>query len=131
MTKEELILKTKAKVRRDSNLMSIYIELFFQQFGYRPNCAGCSFNSDWDKFARSGNNSISVVPASIGIVEKTFAFKDPAIIMLSYKKDKITYRKYSNKATDAFVREYLKHGTKEEIKQRKNLFKTLPEKAKK
>lgn len=131
MTKEELILKTKAKVRRDSNLMSIYIELFFDQFGYRPNCASCSFNSDWDKFVRAGSVSFVGGRSSQVIGDKTFAFKKPTSDILSFKKDGKMHRKYANKATDEFIREFLKHGTKEEIKQRKELFKVLPEKAKK
>jgi len=49
MTVKELLNINTHEVRRNPDLMSFYIETFKETFGYLPNCAGCSFNSDFIK----------------------------------------------------------------------------------
>lgn len=127
MTVEELILLEPSKVRRDSNLMLFYVETFNDVFGYRPNCAGCSFNSDWRKLVMkiSGKEENSVTLQKRKTMEK-YILKRPEGKILSYKKDGRTYRKYDTKINDQFAEEFLKHGTEEEIEQRKKMFSKFP-----
>lgn len=124
MTKEELILQGKHKVRGNSDLMSIYITLFEQTFGYAPNCAGCTFGNDWDRFVRSGKITTIINIA----MDKTFKLKKNSSEILFFKVegDKRTFRSYANKFTENFAIQFLTHGTKEEIENRKKLFELLP-----
>lgn len=124
MTKEELILNGKHKVRSSPDLMFIYISLFEQTFGYKPNCAGCTFSNDWDRFVRSNNKLTEVVTVS----NKTFKLKRNSSDILWYKVDgdKRTFRSYANKFTENFAVQFLTHGSSEEIESRKKLFEILP-----
>lgn len=53
---------------------------------------------------------------------KTIIIKKKQGKILSYKKDGKTYRLYDNILNDAFISEYLKNGSKEELAERKKLF---------
>lgn len=120
MTVEELILLDKAKVRRDSNLMHLYLEHFQTAFGRVPNCAGCSFGTDWQKLV--AKYSKNYVTLQKGKPMKTIQIKKIAGKILTYKKDGRTYRQYDNILTDAFIKEYISNGTEEEIAERKKMF---------
>jgi hypothetical protein len=126
MTKDELILIDKSKVRGSSNLMSIYIDLFSQEFGKKPNCAGCTFSNDWIRFVNSvkGNNKYD--KPKFKTMENTFELKKKGSDILRYQKNGKTYRKYSNKITEHFAIEFLTYGTEEQISERKKMFKVLP-----
>lgn len=125
MTKDELILKGKHKVRGNSDLMLHYIELFRQQFGYKPNCAGCTFNSDWNKFVAKKGGAIS--SNAVGASAKSFELVKKQNIILSFKHDGKTYRSYDNTMSENFAIGYLTHGTETELQIRKKLFRKLPD----
>lgn len=128
MSKDELILLNSDKVRRDSSLMAFYIEAFFETFGYKPNCAGCTFNSDFNKLKVAlsrGEKSLNLNIKNTKM-ENTFKLKKVEGKILSFKKDKVTHRLYDTHLNEAFVKDYLKFGTEEEIESRKKLFSKLP-----
>jgi len=120
MTVEELILIDKYKVRRDSNLMSLYLQYFKETFNYLPNCAGCSFASDWQKLVAKYSKKYVTLQKVNSM--KTISIKKQQGKILSYKKDGKTFRLYDNILTDDFIKEYLINGTDEEIAERKKLF---------
>jgi len=120
MTVEELILIDKYKVRRDSNLMSLYLEYFKETFGFLPNCAGCSFATDWQKLVSKYSKKYVTLQKVNSM--NTISIKRQQGKILAYKKDGRTYRQYDNILTDAFIKEYISNGTSEEISERKKLF---------
>lgn len=117
----ELINKGMHEVRRDSNLMHLYIELFQKAFKFKPVCAGCSFSTDWFKFV-SFYNPKSVTLQKEKVMSKTISIKKVSHKILSYKKDGRTYRLYDNNLNDDFIKNYLENGTEEELKERKKMF---------
>jgi len=121
MTIQELILIDRHKVRRDSSLMHLYIDFFKETFNYLPNCAGCSFNSDWNKLITfySKKNSLTKIPK---IMSNKITIKRVQGKILAYHKDGKTYRLYDNILNDDFIKEYVSNGTAEEIAERKKLF---------
>lgn len=125
---QELIQLNSDKVRRDSNLMLFYIECFSKTFGYKPNCAGCTFNSDFIKLKTALHNKEKVVNLTNKTkkMENTFKLKRIEGNILAYRKDKKTFRLYDNSLNEEFVIGFLTNGTEEEIEQRKKLFSKLP-----
>lgn len=120
MTVNELILLDKAKVRRDSNLMHLYLEFFKEAFGRVPNCAGCSFATDWQKLvALYSKKSVTLQKVN---PMKTITIKKIQGKILTYKKNGKTFRLYDNILTDSFIKEYVSNGTEEEIKERLKMF---------
>lgn len=107
--------------------MSAYIQLFTEKFGRKPDCAGCTFNYDWDRLLNSNIQNFEIMS------DKTFRLKNNAIIY-SYdvedKKTKRTIRKraYGNVMTEEFAENYLTNGTAQQIADRKKQFAVLPEK---
>lgn len=123
MTVNELILIDKSKVRRDSNLMSLYLLHFKETFKYAPSCAGCSFASDWQKLVSFYSKKVEKkVTLQKENLMNTISIKRIQGKILSYKKDGRTFRQYDNILTDSFVKEYLSNGNEEEIEERKKLF---------
>lgn len=122
MTAQELILLDKGKVRRDSNLMSLYLVYFKEAYQYTPSCAGCSFGSDWQKFVSFYSKKEE---KTLNLQKQFFmeiTIKKIQGKILSYKKDGKTFRLYDNILTAEFIDEYLKNGSKEELSERKKLF---------
>lgn len=122
---KELIKLNSREVRGNSNLMAIYISAFESQFGYKPNCAGCTFNSDFQRLKKAVNSNKQSVKKNTKM-ENTFKLLKVRGQILSFKKGKKTIRQYDNRMTEEFAVEFLTNGTKEEIEQRKKLFRTLP-----
>lgn len=120
MTVNELILKNKHEVRRDSNLMSLYLQYFQEAFNKLPNCAGCSFASDWQKLVSFHSKTQS--QKSMKPLSKTISIKKIQGKILSYKKDGKTFRLYDNILNDDFISEYLKNGSEKEVAERKKMF---------
>ena len=123
MTVSELILIDKSKVRRDSNLMSLYLQYFKEAFNTTPSCAGCSFSSDWLKlvtfYSKKQEKKVTLQKEN---TMNTISIKRIQGKILSYKKDGRTFRQYDNILTDSFINEYLSNGTESEIEERKKLF---------
>lgn len=129
MTANELISINSDKVRRDSNLMALYINHFEKAFGHKPNCAGCTFKSDWQRFVAKikGTDTQSKTTENMN-TSIDFKLKRRENKILSYKKNGKTYRQYDTKLTADFVNGYLTNGTPEQLKERKTAFQILPEK---
>jgi hypothetical protein len=123
MTKEELIAFGSSKVRNDSTLLSFYKEIFKEEFGYYPVCAGCSFSNDWDKLIKS--NKISLTK-KFEIMNPEFEIKDKQKIHTYTDAKGIKRRCSGFHFTLDFAIAYLTNGTEEEIELRKKDFKTLP-----
>jgi len=112
MTSQELILIDKGKVRRDSNLMSLYLTYFQEAYGYRPSCAGCSFATDWQKIVSFYSNKEE---KTLNLQKEIFmeiTIKKIQGKILSYKKDGKTFRLYDNILNYDFIDGYLKNGSK-------------------
>ena len=127
MTVNDLIKIGKSQVRSNPDLMNIYIQLFTEKFGRKPDCAGCTFNRDWQRLTNYSPQKSQTMS------DKTFRLKKPGIIY-SYdvkdKKLKRSFRKrvYGNIMSEDFAIDYLTIGTKAEIEERKKQFAVLPEK---
>lgn len=123
MTINEFILLDKAKVRRDSNLMSLYLDFFKTAFGRGPNCAGCSFGTDWQKlvslYSIKGEKKVTLQK---GKIMNTISIKKIQGKILTYRKDGKTFRQYDNILTDEFIKEFIVSGTEEENKERVKMF---------
>ena len=118
----DLFKYTAEEVRKSEPLTAIYIDLFKQQFGYEPSCVPCTFNSDFNKLKMSRMRNTNIKKA-----DNTFVLKAVKYKILSYLgKDKKIRRSYDNNMTEDFAVGYLSNGTKEEIEERKKLFKVLP-----
>lgn len=120
MTVNELILLDKAKVRRDSNLMHLYLEFFKEAFGRVPNCAGCSFATDWQKLV-SLYSKKSVTLQKVNPM-KTITIKKIQGKILTYKKNGKTFRLYDNILNDSFIKEYIEFGVDGTKESRKKMF---------
>jgi hypothetical protein len=123
MTIKEFILLDKAKVRRDSNLMHLYLEFFKETFNRVPNCAGCSFGTDWQKLINFhiGNKEKSLTLQKTKVMN-TISIKKIQGKILAYRKEGKTFRMYDNILTDAFINDFISNGTEEEILERKKMF---------
>lgn len=126
MEVKELIKLNSREVRGNSNLMAIYIEAFEKQFGYKPNCVGCSFNSDFQKLKNALNSTSHSQFLKKEIMANTFKLRQVKGEILTYRKDGRTVRQYDNRMTEEFAIGYLSNGTEEEIQERKKMFKVLP-----
>lgn len=123
MTKSELIEKGKHKVRNTPDLMHIYKSLFAEQFGYSPNCAGCTFEGDWRKFTSTSSTKPLTTMEN---KQRTYELRDKKNPIISFKKDGRTHHAYANNTTDEFMIGYLSSGTEDELKERAKMFKKLP-----
>ncbi|KUY29392.1 hypothetical protein [Elizabethkingia ursingii] len=131
MDPKEIIQAGTSGVRNSSTLMAEYKRQFKEQFGYEPECPTCGSTKDWNLFHAFANGQTSENTKIMS--GKTFLLKNNNIIY-SYDvyneelKRSIRNRSYGNKMTEEFAENYLTHGTEEEIIQRKNQFRILPEK---
>lgn len=118
ITDKELALKPANEIRNNSNLMRLYIERYKAVFNSEPNCAGCTFSSDFTRFKNAiltKTNLKTGVMANKNQVRQQYRNE-----ILTYKKGNKTFRSYGRLADDEFIDNYLKNGTKEEIAERKN-----------
>lgn len=128
ITLEDLIKAGKSEVRYNSNLLTAYKKLFAEKFGREPDCAGCTFDSDWNRLITNQNFSNREIMS-----ENTFKLRDNSIIYTYQRENPETktsrpIRTFGNKMTEEFAEAYLTEGTSEQIAQRKKQFKILPKK---
>ena len=64
MTLEELVKLNPNTIRRDSSLMPLYIDYYTAAFGKAPNCAPCTFKSDFKKLQKYVTNGQHTFVAS-------------------------------------------------------------------
>ncbi|MEJ8604640.1 hypothetical protein JSO60_06700 [Riemerella anatipestifer] len=123
MTREELIKIGKREVRNSASLLEAYKVAYKELFGHIPPCTGCTFDSDWNKFINENNTKT--------MENKTFKLFDNSIIYTYHEKNKsgnkIPVRTFGYLMTEDFALNYLTKGTPEQIEERKQQFKILPE----
>ena len=125
MTREELISIGRHKVRSNENLMLFYLQEFEKLFGRKPNCASCTFVSDWVKFERGINKEKNTFKMK---AEKTFKLTNKGLSKIhTYKVGKQPVRSYGHNMTEEFALDYLSKGSEEQIAERKKWFNVLPE----
>ena len=133
MTLQELVGTPAKTVRYDEELMRLYIERFKAVFGYEPNCAGCTFNTDFNKLKRYA--ALNADPREIS----KHSFKTSSMAtgkfnlkrqhrndILSYKDGNRTMRVYGKKMTDEFAEAFLSKGTKAQLAEREKMFESTP-----
>jgi hypothetical protein len=125
MTKEELIALGSSKVRNDSALLSLYFDMFKEEFGYIPPPPCCGNMSDWYKFEKSKGENISLTK-NYEIMNADFEIKDKQKIYTYTDVKGIKRRCGGFYMTVEFAIAYLTNGTEEEVELRKKEFKTLP-----
>ncbi|MCQ4154545.1 hypothetical protein NNL19_02890 [Riemerella anatipestifer] len=125
MTREELIKIGKREVRNSASLLEAYKVAYKELFGHIPPCTGCTFDSDWNEFVNANENNIKTME------NKTFKLFDNSIIYTYHEKNKsgnkIPVRTFGYLMTEDFALNYLTKGTPEQIEERKQQFKILPE----
>lgn len=129
MTAQELISAGKDQVRSTPSLMSAYIEVFAGIFGRKPDCAGCTFNNDWQRLVNSQTQQIQNLTT---MSTNTFKLRDQHKIYTYVNEDEETgikrpVRTYGNLMSEEFAEKYLTVGSEDQIKERKAEFKVLPE----
>lgn len=111
------------KVRVNEDMMRSYIELYKSVFHKEPNCASCSFSSDFRRLQNYFKQQHKTK-----IMSKSYKLnKRHSNEILRYTKDGKTYRIYGRDLNDDFAKEYLKNGTKKQIEERKSKFDNIPE----
>jgi len=129
MTVQDIVKLNPTQVRNDKDLMPLYIEMYTEVFGSKPNCAGCTFKKDFNKLKKA---------ILTGTTLRTSAknFNKMAPVARKYKLNRahenriLTYRTKSNRPvrtygygmSDEFAENFLKHGTKKELAERAKLF---------
>lgn len=133
MTIEELAAQNASEIRRNENLMRLYMKYYKDVFFSVPNCASCSFKRDFKKFQKAvlgGNVMKNVKPyktIEMARNENDFELKrQHQYDILAYRKDGRPYRSYGNKLTSKFVSEFLENGTERQLEERRKMFKRLP-----
>jgi hypothetical protein len=125
MNLEEFVRLDPKQIRRDKELMQLFVNFYEAAFSFTPKCAGCSFNSGFKKLKKYANNGQKIIKfdKKVNTMEsKTFELKKEfKLKILTYKKDGITYRKYGHALDEDFARELVAFG-------KSNVFKTLPKK---
>lgn len=128
MTLEEFVRLDPKQIRRDKELMQLFVNYYEAAFSFIPKCVGCSFNSGFKKlrkYATSSKKNIKFDKIVNNMESKTFELKKQyKLKILTYKKDGVTYRKYGHAIDESFARELVAYGKSE-------VFKTLPSTSKK
>lgn len=111
MSDKEFIELGSRKIRNNENLMAFYLDLFYQYFGRKPNCAGCSFSGDFKRLKRKilsnkPKKSIKMRKKKKGtyVLKKKYYGK-----ILSYKNSEgRIIRRYGVDIDDEFAENFLK-----------------------
>lgn len=134
MTKKELAKLDSQRVRRDAALFSLFKKyanedagLLYSTGKLPGGCFGCQFNSMFNRWRKLYTNSPDHSPANYTTMSKTKTYKLKNEATKYYFGGKVL----SNKSTDGeWLRWINKPEDKEEVKRRKDIFETLPGKAK-
>ena len=129
MTLDEFVKIDPNIIRRDNELMQLYIKFYEAAFSFVPNCSGCSFKSGFKKlkhYAIYGEKNIIFDKNTIEMkTTKSFQLKKQYLTkILTYVKNGTTHRKYGNQLTEEFAIALVEAG-------KGDLFHTLPKDSKK
>ncbi|RMZ58959.1 hypothetical protein D1632_15450 [Chryseobacterium nematophagum] len=126
-TIDDLIKAGKSQVRNTADLMTAYIGLFKEKFGREPDCAGCTFNNDWNRLITYSNQKNQKIMLDPNI---TFQLRDKSKIYsydFQHKNGRmIRTRVYGHMMSEEFAEKYLTEGNERQLQERKAEFKILP-----
>ena len=113
MTLEEFVSLDPDKIRRDKQLMQLFVDFYKAAFSLEPNCAGCVFKRGFNKlrrYSKQGKKSVNF-EKNITMEPNTFILKSQhRLKILTYKEDGIVYRSYGYNLTEDFARKLVEHG---------------------
>lgn len=124
MTLGEFVSLDPNKIRRDKELMQLFVDFYKAAFSLTPNCAGCVFKRGFNKLKRHAKGKIVNFEKNI-TMEKTFIVKaQHRGKILTYKENGVVHRKYGNNLTEEFAHKLVEHG-------KSDVFAKLPDNKKK
>ena len=116
MTLEEFISLDPAKIRRDKDLMQLFVSFYKAAFSLTPNCAGCVFTKGFNKlkrYALKGEKKINFTKSN-DMEDINFVLKKQyRLKILTYKENGITYRSYGYNLDSYFASKLVEHGKSE------------------
>src|SRR5690606_4109155 len=122
MTLEEFVSLDPDKIRRDKQLMQLFVDFYKAAFSLEPNCEGCVFKRGLNKlkrYAKKGEKTVTLQKNTT--MEKTFIVKaQHRGKILTYTENGTVYRKYGSRLTEEFANKPVEHGKGE-------VFAKLPE----
>jgi len=124
MDVKDLLNLGSGEIRKSEKYINLFTDFFEKAFGYRPNCRGCSFKSDFNKlknhiFRTQIINNLQMENHEINRRQRS--------VIHTYVDDKgKAQRSYGKNMTDEFAENFLSKGTKEQLSERRKLFVTLP-----
>jgi hypothetical protein len=123
MELKEFVRLDPNQIRRDKELMQLFVNFYEAAFSFIPKCVGCAFKSGFrklKKYAKTSKKNINFDKNIIEMESKTFVLKKQyQLKILSYKKDGVTHRCYGYNLTESFAKELVNVG-------KTDLFATLP-----
>lgn len=127
MELKEFVRLDPNQIRRDKELMQLFVNFYEAAFSFIPKCVGCAFKSGFKKlkeYAEASKKNINFDKNIIEMESKTFILKKQyQLKILSYKKEGITHRCYGYNLTESFAKELVNAG-------KTDLFAKLPEEKK-
>lgn len=123
MDLKEFVRLDPNQIRRDKELMQLFVNYYEAAFSFIPTCVGCAFKSGFKKLKKYTETSEKIINFDKNTTEmtaKTFVLKKQyQLKILTYKLNGVTYRTYGYNLTEDFAKELVKAGKQE-------LFATLP-----
>lgn len=110
MTLDEFVKLDPKKIRRDKELMQLFVDFYKAAFSLQPNCVGCVFNSGFNKLKRYAKKGNFTENKTI-MQSKTFILKPKQAVKIHrYKESGKMYRTYGYAMDEAFARKLVEHG---------------------
>jgi hypothetical protein len=115
MTLEELLSNDASVIRKNEELMNLFIHYYKEVFSYIPSCVGCSFKRSYRKLKKFSQNGEKTLPLIKMQKQKkmknSFLLKKSERLKIhSYTKNGVKYRRYGNAIDEAFARELVAAG---------------------
>lgn len=111
MELQEFIRLKPSEIRRDSNLMQLFVSFYEAAFLVKPSCAGCVFKTGFERLKTHALKNGSKQIKQIVMSSKTFLLKNEyKLKILNYKKNGKTYRCYGYNLTEEFAKELVNAG---------------------
>ena len=124
MELKEFVRLSPNQIRRDKELMQLFVNFYEAAFSFIPKCVGCAFKSGFNElknYAESSNKIIKFDKKKTMESTKTFILKNQfKLKILTYKEEGVTHRTYGYNLTEEFARELVKYG-------KSDIFAKLPE----
>lgn len=123
MTLGEFVSLDPNKIRRDKELMQLFVDFYKAAFSLTPNCAGCVFKRGFEKLKRHSQKGEkkTVTLLKQETMENTFLLKKEfRLKILTYNENGQIKRMYGYRLTEEFARKLVEHG-------KEDLFVKLPD----